>query len=380
MKILRILPSMNPKCGGVAEAVKQSAIVMKEERITIEAVTFDQKNSDFLNELPLKVFALGQGFSGYGIKFSLLVWLMKNLKNYDLVIIDGLWMFHVISGYICKLKGIPYFIYSHGMLDPYFNKNKLKYLKKLPFWFLIERNVIRFAKSIVFTCKEEMILAKKSFPLFKGTSKVVTLGIETIDADKQYLKKLFEETFPELKDKKLFLYLSRIHEKKGLDLLIKSLTSLDASLLTDVKFIIAGSGDEKYIAKLKQMISDANLEPYFTWVGMLSGNLKWAAFNSSDAFILPSHQENFGIVVAEALSFSLPVLTTNKVNIWQEVQDYNAGIIQNDDTKGINILVKKFLALNEDEKKQLKTNGLQCFEESFSKDAFKQDFLKLLEI
>lgn len=380
MKILRIIPTMNPEAGGVAESVKQSAIQMKEENINIEVVCLDDPNSSWIEEFDFKVYGLGKGKTSYAFKPSYLSWLNKNITSYDLVIIDGLWMFHVVGGYICKLKKVPYLIYSHGMLDPYFNKDKLKYLKKLPFWFLVERNIIALARNIVFTSKEEMILAKKSFPLFKGTSKIATLGIETVNTDKQYLKELFQETFPELEEKKLFLYLSRIHEKKGLELLIESLISLDESLLTDVKFIIAGSGNQKYIAKLKRMISGANLEPYFTWVGMLSGDIKWAAFNFSDAFILPSHQENFGIVVAEALSCSLPVLTTNKVNIWQEVQDYNAGIIQNDDIKGITLLVKKFLALNEEEKKQLKINGLKCFEERFSKDAFKQDFLKLLEI
>lgn len=375
MKILRIVPTMNPKAGGVAESIKQSSVLMKEENIIIEAVTFDKPREDFLEKLNFKVHTLGKAYSKYGVKFSLLSWLVKSVKNYDLVIIDGLWMFHVVSGYICKLKKIPYLIYSHGMLDPYFNKDKLKYLKKLPFWFLIERNVIRMAKSIVFTCKEEMTLAQKSFPLFKGNSIVATLGIEEINS---FDGNAFLNKFPELRNHHLILFLSRIHEKKGINLLISAIEKIDKKLLENHIIVLAGSGDERYIQFLKNEIKSKNLESYFKWVGMLRDDMKWSAFKSSDAFILPSHQENFGIVVAEALSQKLLVLTTNKVNIWQEINEYNAGIIKNDDIDGIKSLLEEYINLNENEKYQMKENGYKCFNERFSKNAFKEDFLKLI--
>lgn len=380
MKILRIIPSMNPEAGGVAESVRQSAIQMRSENIHIEIVCFDNSDSSWIKDFDFKVYELGKGKTSYAFKASYLSWLNNNIENYDLVIIDGLWMFHVMGGYICKLKKVPYIIYSHGMLDPYFNKDKLKYLKKLPFWFLIERNVIALAKNIVFTCKEEMLLAKKSFPLYKGNGVVATLGIETNKKPKEELRKLFYTKFPHLENTKNILFLSRIHEKKGIDLLIKAIQLMDKKLLKNYKFVLAGTGDKEYINKLKKLIKAKNLENYFAWVGMLKDDMKWAAFASSECFILPSHQENFGIVIAEALSMSIPVLTTNKVNIFHELEEYNAGFIETDSVDGIKSLLNRYLNSNLETIEIIKENSIKCFNEKFSKNAFKNDFIKIINM
>lgn len=381
MKILRIVPSMNPESGGVAESIKQSAILMKEENIDIEVVCFDREESLWINEFNFKVHALGKGFSSYAFKFNYLIWMIKNVKNYDLVIIDGLWMFHVVGGYVCKLKEIPFIIYSHGMLDPYFNKNRKKYFKKIPFWFLVERNIISFAKNIVFTCKEEMTLAEKSFPFFKGNGVVATLGIETTKKNKNELMNLFHNNFPQLSDNRNFLFLSRIHEKKGLELLIDTIKSIHPIILkNNIKILIAGTGEEKYIKTLKDRIKKNDLENTFEWLGMLTGDLKWSVFASSEIFILPSHQENFGIVIAEALSMSLPILTTNKVNIWNEIIEHHAGFIQDDTEKGIEKLLTIYINLSNEEKIIMQNNALKCFNDKFSKNAFKNDFKKVINL
>ncbi len=378
MKVLRIIPTMNPVHGGVAEAVKQSALLMKDEGIEIDIVCFDEPESLWLKQFDFKVFSLGKGKTSYAFHFRYLVWLRQNIQNYDMVIIDGLWMFHTLGGYVCKLLGVPYVVFTHGMLDPYFNRAKLKYLKKLPFWFFVDRNILAMAKSVVFTCEEELELAQKSFPLFRGTSTVATLGIETNPQQSKVLKERFLDTFPHLADKKLGLFLSRIHEKKGLELLIEAVSLCRKTLPENFVFVIAGTGDDTYTKKLKVQVSKLGLEQYFEWVGMLSGDVKWGAFASSEFFILPSHQENFGIVVAEALSQSIPVLMTNKVNIWREIKDYRAGLVENDDLQGVVKLIVDYCAGTENDIFEMKDNALKCFNDCFSREAFKKDFLKLL--
>lgn len=378
MRILRIIPTMNPQHGGVAEAVKQSAILMKSEGIEIDVVCFDEPKSSWLKDIDFTVHALGLGKSAYAFHVTYLTWLRKNVTNYEMVIIDGLWMFHVIGGYVCKISGVPYVVYTHGMLDPYFNIDRLKYLKKLPFWFLVDRNVLAMAKSVVFTCEEELKLAQKSFPLFSATSSVATLGIETNTQSKRVLKEKFFETFPYLVGKKIALFLSRIHEKKGLELLIEAVEICKQELPNNIIFVIAGSGNENYIKKLKYRVDQLGLEKYFEWVGMLSGDVKWGAFTSSEFFILPSHQENFGIVVAEALSQGLPVLITNKVNIWREIKDSHAGLVENDNVEGIAKLIVDYCSATDNDVLRMKENTLQCFNDHFSTEAFKSDFLKLL--
>ncbi|CAA6826022.1 MAG: Glycosyltransferase [uncultured Sulfurovum sp.] len=378
LKILRIIPTMDPKKGGVAEAARQSAILMSQEGINIDILCFDEQSETWMNNEEFKTIGLGQYLSYFAINFKYLPWLFKNISKYDLVIIDGLWLFHLLGGYVAKFKNIPYLVYTHGMLDPYFNENKLKYLKKLPFWFLIDRNILNMASAVVYTCEEEKLISKKSFPLYSPKEYVVTLGIEKSITKSVVLEDLFFNTFSELTDKKVVLYLSRVHPKKGLDLLIESVNQ-KKDLLKKHVFVIAGSGDEKYIIQLKNLIKKYKLENYFKWVGNLSGDLKWSAFYSADTFILPSHSENFGIVVAESLSLKTPVLITNKVNIYHEIESFNAGIVVNDTIDGINSLLEQYINLHDEEYKDMALNAINCFEKSFSNEAYKNDFLNLIK-
>ena len=83
---------------------------------------------------------------------------------------------------------------------------------------------------------------------------------------------------------------------------------------------MAGPDQIGWQSKLESLSKQLNLNDKITWAGMLSGDLKWGAFYASDVFILPSHQENFGVAIAEALACSIPVLITDKVNIWREIK------------------------------------------------------------
>jgi glycosyltransferase involved in cell wall biosynthesis len=366
VKILRIVPSLDPKQGGVAEAVRLSAITKYPIKITIDVACFDEPTSDWVkNENNFQIFALGKGKSAYAFHLKYLTWLSQNVKNYDVVIIDGLWMFHVWGGYICRMKNVPYFVYSHGMLDPYFNQDRLKYLKKLPFWFLVERNVLQLARSVIYTCEEEKILAQNSFPLFKAKSSIVSLGIKTPTEKKEVLTNAFLDEYPQFINKKFGLFLSRIHPKKGIDLLIKAIAELDDELPSEFIIAIAGTGDDEYIQNLQNLAETLNITKRFQWLGMISGNVKWGAFSAAGFFILPSHQENFGIVVAEALAVGTPALISDKVNIWREIKEMNAGLVADDTLEGTKELIQAWLNFSDEQKQTIQKNTVICFEQNF---------------
>jgi glycosyltransferase involved in cell wall biosynthesis len=99
---------------------------------------------------------------------------------------------------------------------------------------------------------------------------------------------------------------------------------------------------------------------------MLTGDIKWGAYQVADCFILPSHQENFGIVVAEALSTGTPVLITNKVNIWREIDAAKAGIVDNDDVEGITKLLNHWFKLTAEEKRDMANKAKICYQNNFS--------------
>ena len=107
------------------------------------------------------------------------------------------------------------------------------------------------------------------------------------------------------------------------------------------------------------------------------GDEKWGAFQASEAFILPSHQENFGISVAESLSASLPVLISNKVNIWREIEQDGAGLVENDDPQGTYSLLKRWLALDARERAEKREIARACFLEHFEISGAAQSLIQV---
>jgi glycosyltransferase involved in cell wall biosynthesis len=106
-----------------------------------------------------------------------------------------------------------------------------------------------------------------------------------------------------------------------------------------------------------------------TWPGMLQGEAKWGAFYSAEVFALPSHQENFGIAVAEALGCGLPVLISDKVNIWREVLGQNAGLVAPDTLEGTQQLLRGWLSLTAAQGREMRQNALALFRDRFTVDA-----------
>lgn len=365
MRVLRIVTTMDPALGGVVEAINQAAIGLNNLGHEVTVLTFDQPDDLWICEpKKYKVVGIGNGHTSYAFKPSYIKWLLNNAKDYDFIILDGLWQFHIFGGYILKLLSVPFGVYTHGMLDPYFNSYKLKYFKKLPFWLLVERNVIALANATFFTCEEEKILASQSFPLFKSTPKIVTLGIDSVLSNVEQLSLKFYDAFPSVEGKRFALFLSRIHPKKGIDLLIQAFSELN-SLPDDFDLVIAGPDHDNLKEQLMGYCPQ-ELQNRIHWVGMLTGDIKWGAYQASECFILPSHQENFGIVVAEALSTSTPVLITNKVNIWREIDRESAGFVENDDVLGIERLLTSWFSLTNAEKSEMCIKANACYQKNFS--------------
>jgi glycosyltransferase involved in cell wall biosynthesis len=111
---------------------------------------------------------------------------------------------------------------------------------------------------------------------------------------------------------------------------------------------------------------------------MLSGDAKSGAFKAAEFFVLPSHQENFGIVVAESLALGTPVLITKKVNIWREIEADGAGCIVSDDLEGISDGLQKMCAMSAQERDALSTNGRATFLKRYDIEHNAMDLLDLL--
>ena len=361
MKLLHVVHSCNPAAGGVAEAVMRLASAAKDLGDEAEIASCDLPEASFLEALPKTIRGFGPTSGGnYHHCPNLRSWILQNAERFDALIAHGLWQYPGVAVRKAALKaGKPYFIYPHGMLDPWFRRTyPLKHVKKQFFWWFRQGRILRDAKGVCFTTEEERRLARKTFRPYHCKEVVTGLGVDEPPLDDESQTKIFFESFPELSGLRLLLFLGRIHRKKGIDLLLRAFSKKAGS---NDHLVLAGPvEDTVYSKELKQMS-----EPFcerVTWAGMLSGDLKWGALRAADALALPSHQENFGMVVAEALSVGTPVLITDKVNLWREVEDTRAGHVSTDDLSGINALLREWRSPAFSE---LSSNAKACYEKHF---------------
>ena len=323
-RLIHLIQSSDPRTGGVIEAV-------------------NRLNDEFLKR-----------------NFDSKVICEKRYQIYknDIIFSHGLWQWPGLKAWQnYNLQGNPYLIFPHGMLDPWFKKNyPFKHLKKQLYWLWRQGQIMKDAHAVCFTTDEERNLAQKTFTPYKCNEYVTGLGVTNPSNDSKLEISSFLSSFPKLKDKRILLYLGRFHPKKGVDLLIKSF--LKESNKDDV-LLLAGPLDHRdnFISYLQTLTHN---KTQIVWSGMLKGNLKWGALRIADSLILPSHQENFGMVIAEALSVGTPVFLTNKVNLWREVIDSNAGFVANDDMDGISDLLIKWISK---EHLHCINNAERCFRE-----------------
>jgi glycosyltransferase involved in cell wall biosynthesis len=124
--------------------------------------------------------------------------------------------------------------------------------------------------------------------------------------------------------------------------------------------------EEEYGKEIKKLVDEnAELSKHIHFVGMLTGDAKWGAIYGCEAFVLPSHQENFGIAVAEALACRKPVLISNQVNIWKEIESVNAGFIDSDTVEGTLNTLSRFVSLSTEDKQKMQKQAYMAYSTFF---------------
>jgi glycosyltransferase involved in cell wall biosynthesis len=380
MKLLEVIPSVNSTSGGPIEWVKQFAAEAIAQGHSVEIASMDAPDAPFVRTCPLKVHACGPSKLGpYSYSARYVRWLRQNAPLYDMVVVNGIWAYHSFGTWLAlRNSGIPYVVFPHGMLDPWFRRQyPLKHLKKCLYWPWSEYRVLRDAAAVLFTSDEERLLARESFEPYRCREITVGNGTSVMAGDRDAQIDAFFERFPALRGKRLALFMSRIHPKKGCDLLIEAFANTLASD-PDWALVMAGPDSKGYRAELVRRAEDLFIADSVTWAGMLSGQEKWGALMASEVFVLPSHQENFGLVVAEALACGLPVLISNKVNIWREIESARAGLSAADTIEGVCDLMRKWADLGAAERQSMRGCARLCFEENFEIGRVATSLLKCL--
>jgi len=382
MKLLHVIASMDPTSGGPCQGIRNSNQELSKLGVEREVVSLDNSDAPFLGQDVFPVHALGRGKTKWGYNPKLYHWLIENIPRFDVVVINGLWLYH---GFAVR-QAIRYlnrhykvgqpppkvYVMAHGMLDPYFQRapeRKLKAVRNWFYWKLVEGKVISDADGLLFTCETELQLARQTFIPYNPKQELnVGYGIIPPPPYTTAARQAFISKCPAVANKPYLLFLSRIHEKKGIELFITAYIKFFKKLTEAGRqvpmLVIAGPGlDTPYGKKLQKMAGAVAGNIVFP--GMLSGDAKWGAFYGCSAFILPSHQENFGIAVVEAMACAKPVLISNQVNIWPEIANSGAGIITEDSEAGAEEMLEKWFSMTVDEQRQMGQNALRCFEDKF---------------
>lgn len=387
IKILHVIASLNPEHGGPMQGLRNYLPEIYKMGYRNEVVCLDDPNEAFFGKDSFITHALGPNRRPWAYTAKLLPWLKKELPRFQAVMIHGMWLYH---GY-AVLKAVKWlekegkenvpkiFLMPHGMLDPYFQKvpeRRWKALRNTLYWRLIEGKITNQATAMLFTCQEELWLARQTFRSYQPKKEInIGYGIATPPSFVPAMEATFLERCPAVKGQPFLLFLSRIHPKKGIDLLIKAYATIHqahqkkqpASGADPLPaLLIAGPGlDTPYGQSLKKLVEELGLHDLVFFPGMLSGDAKWGAFYACEAFVLPSHQENFGIAVAEALACGKPVLVSNQVNIWREIKQSGAGFVAENTLAGTTSLVRNWTDMTEGKKSQVGIAARKCFEKNF---------------
>ncbi|MES2307884.1 MAG: glycosyltransferase [Verrucomicrobiota bacterium] len=368
MKLLHILPGFSPEMGGTLAFVK--AWVKESEKkgdiATILALTGDdlkKENDGF------PVVFLPSSNGTYRFSSALIPWLKENVSEFDFVVIHGIWQYHSWGAWqVLRDHSVPYFVFPHGMLDDWFRRTyPLKHFKKYLYWWFAEYRVLRDAKAVVFTSEDERLSSHKAFLPYRAQERVSTLGIEEPPLHEENQKEIFFQKYPSLKEKRIILFLGRLHPKKGCDLLIRAFGKTFKGHPKTVLVMAGPEGVPGYESELKEIANEVlgDVQNRILWVGLLQGEMKWGALRSAELFVLPSHQENFGMAVAESLACGTPVFISNRVNIWREIEQQNAGLVSEDTEEGTRDGFVQWHSFSSEEILNYRKNARALFEAQF---------------
>lgn len=346
MKILHTISSIGVKSGGTSSCLYNMLLDIKKysARVLCFRLGSDDKlpgeglNIEFVEQPSEKRFLYSKQYK-------------SALIDSDAVLfhIHGIWQYvEYIAAKVARKKNIPYIICPHGMLYPE-ALNKSRIMKNLFLSLFLKRDLQK-AASVHVTCEEEM-------------AHIRNLGIKSPIAVIPNSVEIPQSINREIPNKKRIGYLGRIHPRKNIDKIIHAWNRIGVND-DEHELLIIGSGDDMYFNFLKEEVSRLNLRNV-VFTGFLSGMEKQEALDSLNYLIVPSDFENFGMIIAEALSRKIPVIAS-KGTPWKDLEDYQCGWWIENDIDSIAQTIEECLSLTEEEWLKMGENGRRLVVEKYS--------------
>jgi glycosyltransferase involved in cell wall biosynthesis len=378
LRLLHVVSTADPRSGGPIAALQARAAACRPLGVEIDIATLDPPTSPWLTTSETRVIALGREHSRWPFSTRLVPWLRRHARGYDAVLANGLWQQQTLAvWWALRRSAVPYFVFPHGMLDPWSRAQPLKFLKKELYWLALERRVLRDARAVLFTSEEERRLARRTFWPYCCREVVVPYGIRAPTGNRVAEVAAFRPMLGLAGGRRFLLFLGRLHPKKGCDLLLSAFRTVSARA-PDLDLVLAGPDEIGWSARLRVMVEALGLAGRVHWPGMLVGDAKWGALRAAEALVLPSHQENFGLVVAEALACGTPVLLSRRVNIWREVVEDGAGLAAENDLAGTTDLLASWLTLDEARRDAMARQAAATFRERFDLTTTAPSYVRVL--
>jgi glycosyltransferase involved in cell wall biosynthesis len=354
MKILQIIPSVSLVYGGPSQMVAGLSTALAKAGAEVTILTTDSNGDvgqdplDVPLETPVEqnsyttYYFRCSPFRRYKFSLNLLKWLSQHSQNYDLAHIHAL--FSPVSStaaWVARKNNLPYILRPLGTLDPA-DLQKKRQFKQL-YATVLEAPNLAGAAAIHFTSDQEAKISERFGAITKDL--VLPLGVTLPPRSSTSITAKFG--IPE--DRPIVLFMSRIDRKKGLDLLIPALEALE-----NFHFVLAGANPQEpdYEAEIRAQIERSTLRDRTTITGFITGGDKTALLEAADLFVLPSYYENFGIAVAEAMSAGTPVVISDQVHIWQEIQQSESGWVTPCEVRALTETLRQALSSSDELKRR----------------------------
>jgi glycosyltransferase involved in cell wall biosynthesis len=329
MKVLHVIPSVAERSGGPGQAIMPMCRALQDRGKEVMVATTDDGLNGSLS------FGVPQSYEGvqaiffpvqWGVSYKysrpFAVWLNANVRNFDLVHIHAVFNHSSIaSARACRKHSVPYIVRPLGTLDPWSMTQKS--LKKTIFWQLEAKRMMRNAAAVHYTSRAEQEATEGSLALNHGC--VIPLGVDLQVSPASVSER---SLFNDLPARPYVLVLSRLHPKKGLDVLLEAFQALlKEKDFADWRLVLAGEGPDEYVATLKKKAQADDSGEAIVFPGWIENERKHVVLQNAALLALPSYHENFGLCVMEAMSYGVPVLVSPQVNLADEIQAAGAGWI-----------------------------------------------------
>lgn len=334
----------------------------------------DKLTNQVIDGINIKRFRY-YGYEHFTFSPRMLLEVIRNAKNYDLIKVGAVWNFTaIIAWFIYKMYKIPYVVCPHGTLLKTRIDMRSSFKKKL-LWNIITKNIIKDAKKIHFTTNYERDDFNNSFYILEN-SFVIPNCFDFNEFNHKIPSGYFKNKFLGDKNKKYILFLGRLAQVKGIDILLESYLKILEKYSINLVFV---GPDYGYKKEIQEFINKNKLSNYIYLIDTLTGDDKISAYHDSECFVLSSYSENFGMTAIEAMACKTPVIISDQVGIYKEVYKNNAGLIC---STNVESLTEKllFLLSNDDVKKNLIMNAYKFIYDYYSVESVAKQMLNEFEV